>query len=221
LEAIGVKTIIYISVIFAVFVISCSQETVSITPTTMLFSTATLPVTVNPLITTQPPSTQKKLNTENNTIEVTPTIDIAKYTGPWKKYTSDEFGISFEYPEVFDNILECSVNIIQRESFGDLDLFGYAEWTEIRIGGENYRIDVVEIGKTTLADAIDQITASKLDGVFEITRLNMNVDDKDAIQIEYSSEYNFRYGVVTIFKNKNNLLATGQFAIIGRNKVKY
>ena len=134
-------------------------------------------------------------------MEMTATVDLVSLAGPWKQYSNDGLNLIFDYPVRFDNTSDCRVRAIRMKGFDELSFFGYDTWTEIRIGGERFIVGVVEIGNIALSNAVDQFAPS---GV-EISRLDVQVANVDAVQLEYSDTDLVTYQVVTYFK-KNSFL---------------
>ncbi len=192
---------------FFIFLLAaCSRPTPEIIsptlePESVVFSTATLQPTQTLWVTSTPGPTYTPNATKTEAAKATPTLDLMSLTEPWKTYTDKELGISFDYPAMFDDMDGCEIRSFEmsglEEGPDEYDFMGYDEWTEIRIGKERFVIFVVDVGDTSLSDAVDRLHLSEW---WVLTRLDVPVNGYDTIQIEFTYD-RIHYDRMTFFKN--------------------
>lgn len=130
----------------------------------------------------------------------TPTPDFSEFAHQWTRYTSQEHGISFEYPAVFDvtpyKEMGCGVRIYTHAAEVYFDV------------GERIILTVFKVPDKTLAQYVDEFVRHSASQDLTITsRTESTVGGVKAVILEYRFGALNRYGVVTYFKRGDNMYA--------------
>lgn len=128
--------------------------------------------------------------TQTSTLTITPTTDFSKFSDQWSEYTSDEHGISFEYPAVYEVSpyidLGCGPRINTQSGNIEIDI------------GERIILTIFKNNGQSL-DAYVEDTIKKSEQLTITSKNNIVVDEVNAIMIEYRFGGPNRYGTFTVF----------------------
>jgi len=143
--------------------------------------TATVALTKTPTRTPKPTST------------ATPTQDLSQLAGVWKRYDNTDYGISFEYPALYDeaplNEIGCQVRLSVENDVAYFDV------------GERIRLSIVDAHNQSLAAYVQTTVKQMQDRQLMIeSQTEGLVSGAQAVTIAYRFGGPNRYGEVTVVR---------------------
>lgn len=129
---------------------------------------------------------------------VAPATDFSNFADAWKRYSNESYGISFEYPAVYDispyKDNNCGVKVSTLADGIYIDV------------GMRISLAITEADSSTLAEYVDNYLKDRETSEFTLTsRTNTAVGGAEAKMLEYRFGGPNRYGTVTFFKHGSRI----------------
>lgn len=140
--------------------------------------------------------------TPEPTATITPTLDLSRFANVWEKYQNEAYGISFDYPAVYNEspYTDYACGIRLSEPADSNEVYFYL--------GERITLAIIEAKNETLTDYVDHfVEKNEGDDFTLISRSEGQVGGVKAITLEYRFGAFNRYGTVTYFKRSDKLYA--------------
>lgn len=124
--------------------------------------------------------------------------DFSLFADSWIRYTSEEYGISFEYPAVYD------VSPYQENNCG-VKVSTFPDGVYIDVG-MRISLAIIEAGSSTLMEYVDNYLKDREAREFILTsRTDTTVGGVEAIMLEYRFGGTNRYGTATFFRHGDRI----------------